>query len=73
MTLKLFYPIEVAMVLTLISNMMIYSNIVFNIVCCTDDSVIFGTDEKEFLKNLDMFFEYSELWHLNINYDKIRL
>ena len=61
------------MVLTLISNMMIYSNIVFNIVCCTDDSVIFGTDEKELLKNLDMFFEYSELWHLNINYDKIRL
>ena len=26
-----------------------------------DDTVVFGTDEKEFQKNLDTFFEYSEL------------
>ena len=38
-----------------------------------DDTVVFGTDEKEFQKNLDMFFEYSELWHLNINYDKSKI
>ena len=35
-----------------------------------DDTVVFGTDEKEFQKNLDTFFDYSELWHLNINYEK---
>ena len=35
-----------------------------------DDAVVFGTDEKEFQKNLDTFFEYSELLHLNINYEK---
>ena len=38
-----------------------------------DDIVILGTDEKEFQKNLDMFIEYSELWHLNINYDKTKI
>ena len=35
-----------------------------------DDTVVFGTDEKEFQKNLDTFFDYSEVWHLNINYEK---
>ena len=29
----------------------------------------FGTDEKEFQNNLDMFYECSELWHLSINFD----
>ena len=38
-----------------------------------DGTVIFGTDEKEFQKNLDMFFKYLELWHLNINYDKTKI
>ena len=32
-----------------------------------DDTVVFGTDENEFQNNLDMFYEYSELWHLSIN------
>ena len=26
-----------------------------------NDTVVFGTDEKEFQNNLDMFYEYSEL------------
>ena len=26
-----------------------------------DDTVVFGTDEKEFQNNLDMFYEYLEL------------
>ena len=38
-----------------------------------DDTVIFGTDENDIQKKLDMFFEYSELWYLNINYDKTKI
>ena len=38
-----------------------------------DDTVVFGTDEKEFQNNLDMFYEYSELWHLSINFDKNKI
>ena len=38
-----------------------------------DDTVVFGTDEKEFHNNLDMFYEYSELWHLSINSDKTKI
>ena len=37
-----------------------------------DDTVVFGTDEKEFQNNLDMFYKYSELWHLAINFDKTK-
>ena len=35
-----------------------------------DETVVFGSDEKEFQNNLDMFYKYSELWHLSINFDK---
>ena len=35
-----------------------------------DDTDVFGTDEKEFQNNLDMFYEYSELWHLSIKNSK---
>ena len=38
-----------------------------------DDTVVFGTDEKEFQNNLDMFYEYSELWHLSVNFDKTKI
>ena len=38
-----------------------------------DDTVVFGTDEKEFQNDLDMFYEYSELWHLSINLDKTKI
>ena len=34
-----------------------------------DDTVVFGTDEKD----LDMCYEYSELWHLSINFDKTKI
>ena len=33
-----------------------------------NDTVVFGTNVKEFENNLDMFYEYSELWHLSIYY-----
>ena len=39
----------------------------------TDDTIVFGTDEKEIKNNLDMFYEYSELWNLSINFDKTRI
>ena len=35
-----------------------------------DDTVIFGTDETEFQNNLNAFYEYSNMWRLDINYDK---
>ena len=38
-----------------------------------DDTVVFGTAEKEFQNNLDIFFEYLELWHLSINFDKTKI
>ena len=38
-----------------------------------DDTVVFGTDEMEIPNNLDMFYEYSELWHLSINFDKTKI
>ena len=38
-----------------------------------DDTVVFCTDEKEFQNNLDMFYEYSELWYLPINFDKTKI
>ena len=38
-----------------------------------DDTVVFGTDEKEFQNNLDIFYEYSELWHLSIKFDKTKI
>ena len=38
-----------------------------------DDTVVFGTDEKEFQNNLDMFYKYSELWHLSVNFDKTKI
>ena len=38
-----------------------------------DDTVVFGTDEKEFQNNLDMFYEYLQLWHVSINFDKTKI
>ena len=37
-----------------------------------DDTVIFATDEKSFQHCLNMFHEYSKLWKLDINYNKLR-
>ena len=38
-----------------------------------DDTVVFGTDEKEFQNKFDLFNEYSELWHLSTNFDKTKM
>ena len=32
-----------------------------------DDTVVFGMVEEYFQNNIDMLFDYSELWHLTIN------
>ena len=39
----------------------------------TDDTVIFGTDEVSFQTNLNAFFEYSQIWKLDINFDKTKI
>ena len=36
------------------------------------DTVVFGTDEKDFQNIVDIFVEYSELWLLSINFDKTK-
>ena len=38
-----------------------------------DDTVIFGTEPELFQKNLDIFYEYCQLWKLNINYRKTNI
>ena len=35
--------------------------------------MIFGTDETEFQNNLNAFYEYSNMWRLDINYDKPKI
>ena len=38
-----------------------------------DDTVIFGTDEVSFQINLNAFFEYSQIWKLDINFDETKI
>ena len=38
-----------------------------------DDTVIFGTDPDSFQSNLNVFYEYCQLWKLNINYKKTKI
>ena len=38
-----------------------------------DDTVIFGTDPHSFQDNLNIFYEYCQLWELNINYNKTKI
>ena len=38
-----------------------------------DDTVIFGVDAADFQKNLDVFYEYARMWHLDINFDKTKI
>ena len=38
-----------------------------------DDTVIFGTDAENFQNNLNVFFEYTQQWKLNINYHKTKV
>ena len=35
--------------------------------------MIFGTDETKFQNNLNAFYEYSNIWRLDINYDKTKI
>ena len=37
------------------------------------DTVIIGTDLHSFQDNLNIFYEYCQLWKLNINYNKTHL
>ena len=38
-----------------------------------DDTVIFGTDPESFQENISVFYEYSKLWKLNVNFDKTKI
>ena len=38
-----------------------------------DDTVIFGTDEKQFKDNLNLFFEYTKIWKLDVKFDKTKV
>ena len=38
-----------------------------------DDTVIFGTSEENFQHNLNIFYEYSKIWKLDINFDKTKI
>lgn len=35
-----------------------------------DNTVIFGTDPENFQNNLNIFFEYTQQWKLNINHNQ---
>ena len=35
--------------------------------------MLFGTDETGFQNNLNAFYEYSDMWRLDINYDKTKI
>ena len=43
------------------------------VILYADDTVIFGTDEKEFQDNVDLFFEYTKIWKLNVNFIKTKI
>ena len=38
-----------------------------------DDTIIFGTNEEHFQDNLNIFYEYSKTWKLEINFDKTKI
>ena len=38
-----------------------------------DDTVIFGTDVESFQHSLNIFYEYSNLWKLDINFSKSKI
>ena len=38
-----------------------------------DDTVIFATDPTSFQRNLNIFFEYTRMWRLSINYSKTKV
>ena len=38
-----------------------------------DDTVVFGTDPRSFQDNLNAFYEYTQVWKLNINFTKTKV
>ena len=38
-----------------------------------DDTVILGTDAENFQNNLNIFYDYTKQWNLNINYNKTKI
>ena len=38
-----------------------------------DDMVVFGTDPESFQENINIFYEYSRLWNLNVNLNKRKI
>ena len=38
-----------------------------------DDTVVFGTDAESFQQNLNVFYDYSQLWKLNVNFRKTKI
>ena len=38
-----------------------------------DDTVVFGTDTESFQQNLNVFYDYSQLWRLNVNFRKTNI
>ena len=40
---------------------------------CADDTVVFGTDPESFQENINIFYEYSRLWNLNVNLNKTKI
>ena len=52
-------------------NISVYLKIL--ILLYADDTVIFGTEPHSFQDNLNIFYEYRQLWKLNINYNKTKI
>ena len=53
-------------------------NLSANILKClfcynANDTVIFGTSVEEIQHNLNVFYEYSETWKLDIKFDKTKI
>ena len=38
-----------------------------------DDSLVFGTDAESLLQNLNVFYDYSQLWTLNVKFRKTKI
>lgn len=56
-----------------ITNDEIYIYLKILLLLYADDTVIFGIDPVSFQHNLDVFYDYSQMWKLNINYDKTKI
>ncbi|MCU7800877.1 MAG: reverse transcriptase family protein [gamma proteobacterium symbiont of Lucinoma myriamae] len=55
------------------SNEQLYLYLKLFILLYADDTVVFGTDEKSFQDSLSAFYEYSNIWKLDINFSKTKI